>query len=195
MAMLINLTGLPSVLSNVDYTCTLPQNIDDSELKVDLERLPNSKPISTFTDTSFLHCAAKTSALRIKLCGLANSVRKVLQLPEILQYEQEIRAGLSALPKWTIPRAFQAWTHLDLILRQYLAILHTKIAIQPRLAIDVNQRYSVLTCLEASVAMIDKHTDMMAVRNYTLTCTRSDYYRAALLLCHITYHASLNNGK
>ncbi|KAF2004480.1 hypothetical protein P154DRAFT_617026 [Amniculicola lignicola CBS 123094] len=185
--------GLPSVLSNLDYTCAPPRNIDDYELKVDLERLPDSKPISTSTDTSFLYCAAQTSALRIKLCTLANSVSKDLELPEILQYEQEIRAALAALPKWTTPRAFQAWTHLDLILRQYLAILHTKIALRPRLAIDATQRYSVLTCLEASVAMIDEHTNMMAFRNYTLTCTRSDYYRAALLLCHIAYHASLNN--
>ncbi|KAF2474124.1 uncharacterized protein BDR25DRAFT_280869 [Lindgomyces ingoldianus] len=181
--------GTPSILSSLDYDCTPPTNINDSDIHKDIVQIPESLPMAVFTDTSFLHCLTQTAALRIKLCKLTNSLRCSLDFPDILQYEQAVQDALEKLPKWSDPRSLQAWTHLDLHLRQFLVILHTPRVLQTPLRARTTFRLSLLTALESSVTLIERHTNLVDSGNFALCCIRSDYYRAALLLCHIAYHA------
>ena len=159
-----------------------------------MQQLPPSHPRNVLTDTSYLHCSMETIALRTKLCTLTNSLQYNPEFSEILQHEQEIQAAIESIPKWPDPKSFHAWTLLDLQLRQFLAILHTPRALKTQLRIKPNHRYSILTCLEQATMLIERHTNLMDSGNFALCCVRSDYYRAGLLICHITYHASAAAG-
>ncbi|KAF2715072.1 hypothetical protein K504DRAFT_445979 [Pleomassaria siparia CBS 279.74] len=182
--------GASSVLSSLEYDCAPPRNINDSELSADMQQLPASQPTRVFTDTSFLHCSLETAKLRTKLCAITNGLQYGPELPDIMRFEEEIQDGLETIPKWTDLRSFQAWTLLDLQLRQFLVIIHTPRALQTQLRVKPDHRYSMLTCLEQSTMLMDRHINLMDSGNYSLCCIRSDYYRAGLLTCFITYHAA-----
>lgn len=186
--------GTPSVLSGLEYDCSPPQNIHDSDLLVDMDQLPSAQPISTFTDTSFLHFSMQTAPLRTTLCAMTNRLHSGPDSQEVSGYEAKIQEALEKLPKWPESKSFQAWTHLDLQLRQFLVILHTHRALQAQFRMKPDHRYSILTCLEAAITLIERHMDLVNSGNYVLCCIRSDYYRAALILCHITWHASNDSG-
>lgn len=160
-----------------------------------MQQLPPSQPTSVFTDTSFLSSSLQTIPLRTKLCALGNSLRSTPDFQDILHYEKEIQDGLSQVPKWTDSRSLQAWTLLDVQLRQFLVILHTPRILQTQFHLQPDYRYSMLTCLESSAALIDRHIQLMDTGVFALCCIRSDYYRAALLICHITYHAATTSGE
>jgi hypothetical protein len=159
-----------------------------------MQQLPRSHPSAEFTNTSFLHHSLQTTTLRAKLCALGNSLHCAPDFQEILEYERRIQDGLSQIPKWSDHNAFQAWTLLDLQLRQFLVILHTPRVLQTRFRLQPDYRYSILTCLESSSVLIDHHIELIDTGVFALCCIRSDYYRAALLISHIAYHAAASSG-
>jgi hypothetical protein len=60
---------------------------------------------------------------------------------------------------------------------------------------SAEQRYFVISLLEAATTTINLQTALMASSNLAICCTRSDYYRAALLVCHVAYYAGKDNGR
>lgn len=178
----------------MEYDCAPPRNINDSELELTMQELPPSQPLSVFTDTSFLHILMRSADLRIVLCAKTNSIRSALNFQEILKYEREVQTHLDQLPQWAETRSVHAWTHLDLLLRQFLVILHTQRALQIKFRANPDYRYSIMTCLDAAVTLIERHINLMDSGNFVLCCIRSDYYRAALIICHITFHAWEDSG-
>ncbi|KAF2738580.1 hypothetical protein EJ04DRAFT_560586 [Polyplosphaeria fusca] len=182
--------GITSSLIGLECDCAAPRNINDSELAPGIQELPLSHPTSEFTDCSFVYHAVRTAALRIKLCGITNSIRTSPEFDEVLKHEQEVQEALNELPSWPDPKALHAGTHLDLNLRQFLVILHTPRAFKPSLRSHPNSRYSILTCLEQSTALIQRHTRLLDAKNFALCCIRSDYFRAALIICRIAYDAA-----
>lgn len=165
------------------------------DLHLDLEELPQSLPTSTFTDTSFLHFSMQTIELRTTLCARTNSLKSRLSFLDTLQYIDMVQRCLQAIPEWKNIRSRQSRTLLDLQLRQFLVILFTPKALRDKSACGSESRYSMIASLEASVKMIDMHTKILNMPNLALCCTRNDYYRAALLICHVTYHASKYDGE
>ncbi|KAF2181687.1 hypothetical protein K469DRAFT_670795 [Zopfia rhizophila CBS 207.26] len=182
--------GTTSSLSCLDYDCAPPRNINDANLNPDITSLPPSSPINTYTETSFLHISTQTAGLRSKLCSLTNNIHCTLEYQDVIRYDQEIQTALEKLPSWSEPASLQARTHLDLQLRQFLVILHTPRALQTQLQETSLHRHAKFACLESSVAVIKRHTNLLESGNPTLCCIRADYYRAALCVCHIAYHAS-----
>lgn len=189
------LAGTPSVLSSFEYDCAAPRNINDTELLVNAQQLPTSKDLSEFTDTSFLHFSMHTAPLRIKLCAATNRLHSSLKFEEILAYERELHETLELLPKWSGSQVLQAWTHLELQVRQFLVILHAHRTLQTQFRTRPDFRYSILTCLDTAIKLVELHMQLMDSENYVLCSTRSDYYRAALMICHIAYHASKDSGR
>ncbi|CAO2649466.1 Nn.00g068510.m01.CDS01 [Neocucurbitaria sp. VM-36] len=181
---------LPSVMSSLNYDCAPPRNINDINLSLDLKELPNSQQISTYTDASFLHYSMKTIELRTRLCAIVNSLKTSLSFPETLRYTDDIQRFLEAIPKWDHPGSLQARTLLVLQLRQFLVILHTSKVLNVDLRPSPERRYVIIAALEASAAQVDSHTHVLDRSIQTLCCTRSDYYSAALLICHVAYYAS-----
>ncbi|KAF2652358.1 hypothetical protein K491DRAFT_51549 [Lophiostoma macrostomum CBS 122681] len=182
--------GTASILSSLESDCAPPRNINDSELSLTLQQLPLSKDVSEFTDTTFLHILMLTAPLRIRVCSLSNRLRSTLAFTDVLRYESEILDAVRDLPRWSEPRSLQAWTHLDLHLRQLLIILHTPRTLHTECRTKPAHRYAMLACVEHATISIQKHIDLIDAGNFVLCCIRSDYYRAALILTHIAYHAA-----
>ncbi|KAH7116979.1 hypothetical protein B0J11DRAFT_106105 [Dendryphion nanum] len=187
--------GLPSATSNLEHDSAVPRNLNDSELHKDMQQLPVSQPTAVFTDSSFCHILMQTAATRIKLCQMTNGIKYGPNDKEITEYEEEINKALEKLPNWPDPRSTQVKTHLDLHLRQFLIILHTPRALQVSLGNKHQALYSTLACLEAAGAVVDSHYSLMKAGNFTLCSIRSDYFRAALVICHIAYHTNDDSSK
>jgi hypothetical protein len=181
------------MLSNLDYDCAPPRNINDLELHAEMEELPQSRQVTVFTDTSFLHLSMQSFQLRTKLCSLMNSLRGTPDFSDILQHDSQIQRYLALIPQWPDARSTQARMILDLQLRQFLVVLHAPRALQVDQHADSSRRYSTITALEAAATTIDLHIKALKTSN-ALCLTRNDYFRASLLICHITYHATQAKG-
>lgn len=185
--------GTSSSLYSLDYDCTPPRNINDVDLQPGDNLLSVSQSSNIYTDTSFLHLAAQTLPLRVKLCTVTNQISNQLNFHEILDHGQEIVHALSQIPQWSEPNACQTATLLDLELRQFLLILYSPEAWRKKLGPSVD--YARFTSLEASIVLIDKHMELVRFQNYVLCCIRSDYYRAAFTLCNMAYHIDQRPGQ
>lgn len=138
----------------------------------------------------------KSIELRTKLCALANSLRSDLSFTDALRYTQELQRFLQNIPRWSdTPRSLEARTLLDLQLRQFLVIIHERNILNVDLRPTPERRYAIIAALEASAALIESHTYALNRSIMALCCTRSDYYSAGLLICHIAYHASKAGGE
>ena len=167
----------------------------DFELHTEMKELPESQPIALLSDTSYLYCASQSISLRVRLCAVANSLRSASTFQDLLQDEQSVQEELSRIPRWKESHGLLPWTLLDMQLRQFIVILHTNRALKAHLGANNEYRYSMLTCLEASATLLERHVELMDTNNFALCCIRSDYLRAALLICHIAYHASTASGR
>lgn len=192
---MLTAVGTPSILSSLEYDCAPPRNIMDFEIYVEMEQLPESQPTALFSDVTFLYCASQSISLRVRLCAVANSLRNSATFQDTLQDEQSVQDALARLPKWKESHTLLQWTLLDLQLRQFLIIMHTQRALNGQLGANPEYRYSLLTALEASATLLERHVELMDTDSFVLCCIRSDYLRAALLICHIAYHTSLTSGE
>ncbi|KAF1942115.1 hypothetical protein EJ02DRAFT_346248 [Clathrospora elynae] len=182
-----------SMLSSLEHDCLSPRNINDADLHVDSEELPPSWPIDVFTESSFLFHSTQTIGLRTKLCALANSLQASLSFQEAVRYTELVQKCMKDTPNWTDARSLQVRTLLNLQLQQFLVILHAPKAVEVDTGMGSEYRYSVIALLEAATIVIGLHTDLLASSNLALCCTRNDYYRAALLVCHIAYYTGKND--
>ena len=183
------------MLSNLEYDCASPRNINDVDLRVDLRKLPPTQPDSTFTDTSFFNISMRTIDLRTRLCALVNSFKSGLSFHDILRYTDDIQRCLQAIPNWDDSRSLQARTLLDLQLRQFLVILHSPKVLGVDCCLGSETRFAMIAALEASAELIELHTRLLESSIAALCSTRNDYFRAGLLICYIAYHASKADGK
>ncbi|KAH8724825.1 hypothetical protein GQ44DRAFT_750068 [Phaeosphaeriaceae sp. PMI808] len=181
--------GTSSMICSLDNDCAPPRNIDDTELTPNIEELPRPHGMTTYTDTSFLHLAMQSIGLRAEMCSKINSIKDVLDIYDIFEYEDALREHISSIPHWTDPRSLQTRTLLELNLWQFVVGLHTPRALQAESRSKSDHRYSVMTTLEAAAAMIRLHNNLEKSENYALLLTRNDYFRAMVLICHIAYHA------
>lgn len=162
---------------------------------MDAENMPCPAPGAVYTDTSYLFHSSQSIALRIRLCAAMNSLRASSSFQDLLNDEQSILTALAKIPKWNEGHTLQTFALLDLQLRQFIVMLHTQRALSAQSKQNPEHRYSTMTALEASATLVERHSKLMDVNNWSLCCTRSDYVRAALLICHVAYHASLAGGE
>ncbi|KAH7386989.1 hypothetical protein DE146DRAFT_748074 [Phaeosphaeria sp. MPI-PUGE-AT-0046c] len=181
--------GTSSILSSLDYDCAPPRNINDCELTSDVLELPRSRGITTYTDTSYLHVAAKSIQLRIKVCSSVNTLGKTPNFPDGFEVEDSLRQQIGSIPPWTDARSLQASTLLELQLQQYIIVLHAPRTLQLEPWSKSESRYAMITALEAAVTTIDLHSALIKAANFSLVLTRNDYLRAMLLICHIAYYS------
>lgn len=159
-----------------------------------MQYLPESRPSSIYTDTSFLYHSVPSLPLRARLCAKSNSFKFTPSFSETLQDEQDIHSALGSLTTWEDSRALQASTLLDLQLRQFLVILHSHKTLKPHSRSNPDLRYAFPTTIESCESLIDQHAKLLDSGNLALCCIRFDYLRAILVLCHIAYYASLASG-
>ncbi|GMG53306.1 unnamed protein product [Aspergillus oryzae var. brunneus] len=88
-------TGAPVTLSEDEYDCAPPSNIDDEDLLVDSPVAPTPKPITVLTRTAFQVSLAQTIGVRINITKAVNRVRLTLSYQRILDLSEMLTSERS----------------------------------------------------------------------------------------------------
>ncbi|GMF69262.1 unnamed protein product [Aspergillus oryzae] len=109
-------TGAPVTLSEDEYDCAPPSNIDDEDLLVDSPVAPTPKPITVLTRTAFQVSLAQTTGVRINITKAVNRVRLTLSYQRILNLSEmlttQVAKGhrhLSEMPAVRMIAAAAGW--------------------------------------------------------------------------------------
>ncbi|PIG88744.1 hypothetical protein AARAC_000502 [Aspergillus arachidicola] len=88
-------TGAPVTLSEDEYDCAPPSNIDDEDLLMDSPVAPTPKPITVLTRTTFQVSLAQTMGVRINIAKAVNRVRLTLSYQRILDLSEMLTTQLA----------------------------------------------------------------------------------------------------
>ncbi|KAK7753990.1 hypothetical protein SLS62_004089 [Diatrype stigma] len=93
-------SGLPSLLHNVPSNISPPSNIDDEEFDEKSKKLPEAKPLSEYTFSSYQALSARSWPLRLETSQRLFSARfsKPLDYDEVLRYTHEVTQAINAIP-------------------------------------------------------------------------------------------------
>ncbi|KAJ5356266.1 fungal-specific transcription factor domain-containing protein [Penicillium concentricum] len=160
-------SGTPVAISEDEFDCTPPSNVDDEDVMTDLSSTPPSKPLTVSTRTSFQVLLAKSLSARIKIAKVINRVRLTSDYKEILNLSDALTATLAE----TLPAlqgnyseqhdtqnsgcdsTFQQSLFTFLIYRSLLA-LHRPFFLDLGESRNESSLYSRKICVEASMAML-----------------------------------------
>ncbi|KAJ5745743.1 fungal-specific transcription factor domain-containing protein [Penicillium odoratum] len=190
-------TGVPAGISEDDYDCAPPSNLDDEDFTVSSTEIPASKPASAFTRTSLQVSLAQTLGPRIRIIKIVNQVRLSSNYQEILDLSHVITAHLSQSPFAIInnpddeaPSKFQQSLYLFLIYR-YLLALHRPFVLSLAETRNEMYRYSREICVKACLSLLSPLTmapgSEIPVYPHILRLRggmfRSEIFHAAATLC------------
>lgn len=185
--------GLPTIVSSLHMDAQPPRNIDDDEFDEDSTELPESKPATVYTATSFQHLCRQSLKLRLDLGKLLAGSPDNLDYEEVIRYTNEITQEIDALPSWDTsasmdadgaPKPLLAYTLLHVQLRQYIMPLH-----QPFLRMrKINSKYqfSEVMFYNAARDMVLLHDKLTEFGVRTLNFLREDALTLALNLTSVT---------
>ena len=171
--------GLPPMAASIPVVCGAPLNIDDVDIHQESQALPEEKPLSERTDTSFLQISVRSLSLRTSLASLLNDPKARLPWSEVLSYEEKIREELHSLPEWTRGRDALDATMLDLQLRQYILWLysyHSRGQPGPKTA------YARLATVNAASEMIEQYTRLSVADVNALNMLRNDMFQCIVTI-------------
>ena len=171
--------GLPPMAASVPAVCRAPLNINDVDIQQESQALPEGRPLSERTDTSFLQISLRSLSLRTSLASLLNDPGARLSWSEILSYEEEIQQELRNLPEWTHGRDTLDAAMLDLQLRQYILWLysyHSRGLPGPKTA------YARLATVNAASEMIEQYTRLSVADVNALNMLRNDMFQCIVTI-------------
>ncbi|KAJ6017060.1 fungal-specific transcription factor domain-containing protein [Penicillium sp. IBT 35674x] len=124
-------TGVPAGISEDDYDCAPPSNLDDEDFSLNSSAIPASKSSTVLTRTSFQVSLTQTLNTRIRIVKIVNQTRMSSNYQEILDLSQVITSHLSRTSLVITgqslgqgaPSKFQQSLYLFLVYR-YLLALH-----------------------------------------------------------------------
>ncbi|KAK7701347.1 hypothetical protein SLS64_010390 [Diaporthe eres] len=119
--------GGPPLISPFDYDTKLPGNYNDEDL---LAEVPQSKPLTTFTDTSIQIGLVRTIKVRIEIAAYLNDFRSVTSYDKSLAINSELTTASRSLDALLrahknqnpSPSSFQLRTVEHIMQRYFLAI-------------------------------------------------------------------------
>lgn len=93
-------SGLPSLLHNVPSIIGPPSNIHDEDFDETSKKLPEAKPLSEYTFSSYQALSARSWPLRLEISQRLFSTRfsKPLDYDEVLRYTHEVTQAIDAIP-------------------------------------------------------------------------------------------------
>ncbi|EXJ91218.1 hypothetical protein A1O1_04328 [Capronia coronata CBS 617.96] len=175
--------GMGASLGPFDWDCLAPLNIHDEDFDQNTEKMPDPRPVTTFTRTSFLCLAQQHLPLRLEILSKINSIRAPLDTDSVIELDQRLRQILDALPRWTDPAAKAMSCDLsELLLYELLLLIHQPFAAQAKG--QTRHFYSRVACRGAALTTLKKYKDMRPTSTLTFSGLRSDLLRASLALCH-----------
>lgn len=156
--------GMAPTISERDYDCGLPSNIDDDQIDESTESLPPAKPIDVYTQTSGQLALASHLALRLRIVEALNGISSQLSFTDALEMYKTLsdsyrpvfarfQAFLTGNPTSNAPTAsaFQV-KMLDLLYRRFLLSLHVPFALQAKS--DLTYFYARKVCLDSSLLIL-----------------------------------------
>ncbi|KAJ5934425.1 fungal-specific transcription factor domain-containing protein [Penicillium verhagenii] len=192
-------TGVPAGISEDDYDCAPPSNLEDEDFSFNSTAIPASKPSSSLTRTSFQVFLAQTLGTRIKIVKVVNQIRLSSNYQEILDLSQIITTHLSQTPLAAArhspgddsPAKFQQSLYLFLVYR-YLLALHRPFVLSLAETPNEMYRYSRDICVKACLSLLSpltlaQQSDAHPVYPHILRLRggmfRSEIFHAAATLC------------
>lgn len=185
--------GLPTIISALHMDAKPPRNMNDDEFDEDSTELPESRPVSEYTASSFQHLCRQSLPLRLELSRYLSGPQEDLDYEQVIRYTNEITQEIDALPSWDTsasmdgegaPKPLLAYTLLHVQLRQYIMPLH-----QPFLRMrKVNSKYqfSEVMFYNAARDMVLLHDKLTECGVRTLNFVREDALTLALNLTSVT---------
>jgi hypothetical protein len=184
--------GMSSAIRTDAWDCLPPSNIDDEKFSEASQDLPPSKPVSTYTKTSFLCTAQQNVALRLDLLTHVNAVKSNLEFEQVLQYDAKLRQALDDLPDWQSDQGAQLASALARSqLEEFLILIHQPFAIQ----IDHQSRffYSRAACRDAAIGTLSSYNSLTAPFDMFSCFFRNNDLKASLAICHDLVHSRNNS--
>ncbi|KAK3686302.1 hypothetical protein LTR37_019940 [Vermiconidia calcicola] len=164
--------------------CPSPSNTDDEDVEGSDGEPAGPRPLSVFTNASYLAFASETFNLRYSLNTLLNNIRQTISFDDAKRYTEEVEACLASIPDWIgasseAPRALLAIT-----LRQYLLVLHDR---QFRQTTSPSERnFSKMLLIDNASKITTAHKTLLNKGCRALQLLCHDHMRLALSVCHIT---------
>ena len=182
--------GMPAMLRDLIEDCGPPLNIDDKEFDLSTEQLPESRPISEYTRSSFQYLSRSSRSLRFEFLSVINGPHSQLAYEVVLLYDKKIMQHLDEIPHWSDQGSLVPRVLLQLQLQMLLLYLHRPYARAE--ARSSRYDYSAIMHLRSAMNILDLHHQLASVGNKYLSFFRNDIFGAALSICY-SYSTSESN--
>ncbi|KAL2053599.1 hypothetical protein ABVK25_006252 [Lepraria finkii] len=182
--------GMPSMTRDLVEDCGPPHNIDDDEMDPSSEQLPNPRPSSHFTRSSYQNLSRSSWSLRIEVTSLINGPNSQMPYEDVLLYDKKIMQCLDEIPHWNGHESLVSRILLQIQLQQLLLFLHKPYARDEPWGSRYD--YSAIVHLRSAMTIIDLHDQLLSTGNSFLCLFRNDSLSAALSIC---YNVSISNPK
>lgn len=180
--------GMPAMTRDLLEDCGAPSNLEDEEFDQSTERLPNPRPITQYTRSSYQHLSRSSWSLRSELLSLINGLNPQLPYEEVLRYDKKIMQVLDDIPQWNVEEGLVAQTLLQLQAQQLLLFLYRPYARDGTWGSRYD--YSAIVHLRSAMKILDLHYRLASNGNSFLHLYRNDVLGAALSIC---YNVSLSD--
>ena len=182
--------GMPAMTRDISEDCGSPSNLDDEEFSPLTGQLPNSKPPSQFTRSSYQHVSRSSWSLRLELTCLINGSNSQIPYEDVLLYDKKIMQNLDDIPDWGDKEGLVSRTLLQLQLQQLLLLLHRPYARDETW--QSRRDYSAIVHLRSAMTILDLHDQLTDTGSSFLRLLRNDVLGASLSIC---YNMSFSDPK
>jgi hypothetical protein len=184
--------GLPTLLSTLHYDVNPPQTLDDEDFDENTTTLPEAKPQSEYTFSSFQNQSRQSLPLRLELSRMLTGPTSQIDYDQVIRYTNDLTQEIDALPSWdmspnganTKKNPLIAYTLLHVQLKQYLIPLH-----QPFLKLrkqNSKYQYSEIIYYNAARDIVLLHDKLYEQGVRCLNFLREDALTTAINLCSVT---------
>jgi hypothetical protein len=179
--------GMPVMISEGDYDCRPPLDINDWDITESTEVIPEHifHP-GSLTDTSFQVILLRSFPIRLEIARLINNLQFDPPYEEILRLDKEVQRCFRELPQLfrlstktpvdsglSLPRQL-----LDLHIRRFLLLLHMPFAI--RAMHDLRYSYSRHVCVENSSVILLHLKEFTDTKDLRALFFKDEHVQAAM---------------
>ncbi|KAK8038839.1 hypothetical protein PG993_007250 [Apiospora rasikravindrae] len=201
--------NLPVCVRDGDFTCRPPRNLNDDEVYLEMQELPESRPIDHMTDSQIQVYASSTIRYRFKVVDLINRIDSLTDYQQVIETGTALERALDDI-RTVAPQTLPAtpeernkqWairTVLDMHCRRALLNLYRPFALstpdvpQQILAAYLRSSVAFLTYLDDLDPSSESYTQLWHSHNLVF---RQDILQSALSVCYYIRHIiAANNGK
>ena len=174
--------GMPGMMRGVVEDCGPPSNLEDEAFDRSTEQLPNPRPLSQHTRSSYQSLSHSSRSLRMELASLINNQDSHIIYEDVLLYDERVSQHLNAIPNWSDKEDLVSQILLQLQLRQFLLFLHRPYAQSE--ARDSRYDYSTFVQMKNAITILDLHNQLLSNGVKFLLLIRNDVLGAALSICY-----------